>query len=95
MTLRPCRYLCRHECKYWDMELTEDETLPCMWPGLLTCYESDGKGCIYENGKWMTVEEYSDWVYEQNQSRLPDMLDRDVLLHLNSPTDILRKNRDE
>jgi hypothetical protein len=92
--LRPCRYLYGLECKYWDLTLTEDETLRCLIPGGWSenCYEPDNKGVIFENGKWMTVVEYVDYATEENRHKLPDMMEK-LIQDMSGPLDILKRNK--
>lgn len=74
--LKPCRYLEGHihadmtvcvYCAYHDMPLQDEETIRC-YPGGWECYEEAGNGVIYEDGKWMSLFEYSIWLQNKGES---------------------------
>ena len=83
---KPCRYLegCIHanmttsvNCIYWDMPLQDKETIRC-YPGGWECYEEPAKGIIYENGRWMTCEEYSEFL--ENKPGIPDYIEYEIII---------------
>jgi len=86
MKLSPCRYLKTRvdggcvtmECRYWDVDLTEDETLRCQMPGCWSedCYEEDNDGIIYE-GKWLTAGNFVMWV--QDKDEIPEYVVNRIL----------------
>lgn len=77
--IKPCRYLEGHIhadmkvcvfCAYHDEPLKDEETIKC-YPGGWECYEEQGRGVIYEDGRWMSVGEYTDWLRKEGRE-LPD-----------------------
>jgi len=71
MKPQQCRYLRDGYCLYHDDSLRGNEDIKC-YPGGWDCYEAPNDGIIYENGKWMTMQEYADWVIEDRKKRLPE-----------------------
>lgn len=76
MSIKPCRYLRLNPdeetgyCAYYDMALKGHESIRC-YPHGWECYEEPG-GVIYENGRWLSLAEYLEYVEEKNERELPD-----------------------
>lgn len=71
MSLKPCRFLDGTHCAYQDDTLLNDEDIKC-YEGGWDCFETPGDGIVYENRKWLTFQEYADWVIEDRTKRLPE-----------------------
>jgi len=88
--MKPCRWLKGHECVYWDATLTEDETLRCQMPGGWSeeCYEEDTTDdkVVFEEGRWMTLEDARDVWEERFPDGLPEHLE--FILHMPLAVDV-------
>lgn len=75
MKTSQCRYIEGDQyCAYHDDFLRGDEDIRCHEGGW-DCFEAPGPGVLYEDHKWLTFQEYADWVIKDRVKRLPEGLE--------------------